>query len=334
VRDLCRNADVVVQSYRAGAIKRLGLDYEAIRAINPDVIYLNASGYGIDGPFGGRPAYAPSIGAAGGFSMTNLGIAELGDADMPLANVQDLSRRLGGAGTTDMAQADGVACNVVATAILFGLVARDLGAGGQDLRTSMLNSASHSISGFSVRWPGSPTPAMVDPGLWGTGALHRVYPSAQGYVFLSATDAGGWERLVAVLGDQALATDPRFATATARHANDAELTTALEQAFASRPAAQWQAEGLRHGLGLVQVCDRPIQAHLFDTEMGEQHHLMVEIVHPTWGELPRQAPHVTLSRSAVQAPTAVMAGEQTDLVLTKAGKADEIAHLRETGVVC
>jgi len=334
VRDLCRDADVVVQSYRAGAIERLGLDYEAIRAINPDVIYLNASGYGIDGPFGRRPAYAPSIGAAGGFSMTNLGIAELGDADMPLAKVQDLSRRLGGAGTTDMAQADGVACNVVATAILFGLVARDLGAGGQDLRTSMLNSASHSVSGFSVRWPGSPTPAMVDPGLWGTGALHRIYQAAQGYVFLSASREGAWERLVAVLGDGALATDARFATAAARQANDGELIAALEQAFAGRPAAQWQAEGLRQGLGLVQVCDRPIQANLFDTEMGEQHHLMVDIVHPTWGELPRQAPHVTLSRSAVQTPTAVMAGEQTDLVLTKAGKADEIPHLRETGVVC
>jgi crotonobetainyl-CoA:carnitine CoA-transferase CaiB-like acyl-CoA transferase len=182
VHDLCRDADVVVQSYRAGAIKRLGLDYEAIRAINPDVIYLNASGYGIDGPFGGRPAYAPSIGAAGGFSMTNLGIAELGDADMPLANVQDLSRRLGGAGTTDMAQADGVACNVVATAILFGLVARDLGAGGQDLRTSMLNSASHSISGFSVRWPGSPTPLTRAGGsaswpCWATRPWPRILVS-------------------------------------------------------------------------------------------------------------------------------------------------------------
>lgn len=332
-RDLCRDADVVIQSYRAGAIERLGLDYKSIKAINPDIVYINASGYGTDGPYGHRPAYAPSIGAAAAFSTTNMGMSGATPPDMTLAEVQDIARRLGGAGTADMAQADGVACNVAATAIMLGLLARDFGCGGQELWTSMLNSGSHMMSGFTVTWPGAPAPAMVDTALTGTSALSRIYPGADGSVLVKITDEAGWTALVEALGDSTLAADARFATAQDRAANDAALQAELTRVLATRPAAEWEREGIARGIGLVEAINQPSQVRFLDTDFGDVHHLKVDVVDPTWGELPRQAPHVVFSRSAVQAKPAVTAGQQTDEVLTRAGMADRIEQLRADGVV-
>lgn len=332
-RDLCRDADVVVQSYRAGAIERLGLDYQSIRAINPDIVYLNASGYGTDGPFGHRPAYAPSIGAGAGSAMANLGLTGEDAGSLTIDQVRNISRRLGGAGTTDVAQADGVACNAVATAILFGLIARERGAGGQELGTSMLNTSSHMMSGFSVTWPGASPPAMVTPDLTGLNALYRIYPAASGFVFVAAPGDAEWHALATELDGQGLSADPRFATAASRKANDAELAALLGPIFRALPAAEWEARFTPLGLGVVAVSERNMQGTIMDTPFGEQHHLMVDVVDPTWGELPRQAPHVAFSRSAVQAKAAVLAGQQTDEVLRRAGMEPRIAQLRADGVV-
>ncbi len=71
VHELARRCDVVLQCYRAGVAARIGIDEATFKALNPDLVYLNSPGYGIDGPYGGKPAYAPSIGAASGVSLTD-----------------------------------------------------------------------------------------------------------------------------------------------------------------------------------------------------------------------------------------------------------------------
>lgn len=332
-RELCRDADVVIQSYRAGAIERLGLDYASIRAINPDVVYLNASGYGTDGPFGHRPAYAPSIGAGAGAAMANLGLTGEDAATLTIDQIRDISRRLGGAGTTDVAQADGVACNAVATAILFGLIARERSGAGQELGTSMLNTSSHMMSGFAVTWPGASPPAMVAADLTGLNALYRIYPAAGGFIFVGVLSDPEWHALAVAVGRPDLAADERFISAAARKANDAALADLLGPIFLTRPADEWEARCTPLRLGVVEVSGRNMQGTVMDTPFGAQHHLMVDVIDPTWGELPRQAPHVCLSRSAVQAKAAVLAGQQTDEVLRKAGMEPRIAQLRADGVV-
>ncbi len=71
VYEIARRCDVVLQCYRAGVAPRVGIDEATLKAVNPGLVYLNAPGYGIDGPYGGKPAYAPSIGAASGVSLTD-----------------------------------------------------------------------------------------------------------------------------------------------------------------------------------------------------------------------------------------------------------------------
>ncbi|HET9628174.1 MAG TPA: CoA transferase [Novosphingobium sp.] len=332
-RDLCRDADVVVQSFRAGAVQRLGLDYEAIRQINPDVVYLNACGYGIDGPYGHRPAYAPSIGAAAGFAMINLGMGGEESSDLPFEQILDIARRLSSAGTTNMAQADGAACNGVATGIMFGLYARARGAGGQQLGTSMLNTGSHMMSGFTVTWPGAPAPLLVDEGHTGVRALRRTYAAKSGYVMVVAKTEAEWHGIAEALGAPELAADPRFATFAARDANDAALTAALGELFKARSAQEWEQTFVALRLGVIQVAEEQAESVALDTPFGEQHHLAAVVEDPTWGELPRLVPHVAFSRSTTRIEPAVLAGQQTDQVLTLAGMADRIEQLRADGVV-
>ena len=197
VVELASKVDVVLQGFRAGVVERLGLDDASIRRVNPDVIYVNANGYGVDGPYGRKPAYAPSIAAAIGVSYTNLGSAAPTGEDSSLAEIRNGARRLYGAGALANAQPDGLAALGVASAIMFGIVARDRGHGGQELFTSMLSTGAHVMSAQTVDWPGSVAEASVDADLRGFQALYRVYDAATGFVFLAAPTQHEWERLVA-----------------------------------------------------------------------------------------------------------------------------------------
>jgi crotonobetainyl-CoA:carnitine CoA-transferase CaiB-like acyl-CoA transferase len=334
VRRIAARADVVVQGFRAGVVQRLGLGYEAVKAINPEVIYVNAPGYGVDGPYGGRPAYAPSIGAAAGFALTNLGRAGVEPGDPTIAEIQDTARRLAWAGTHTTAQADGAAAIGVATAIAFGLYARGCGAGGQQLFTSMLNSGAHMMSAHAVSWPGSEPPTPVDPQMRGLGALYRIYDCAEGFVFLAAKSDHDWERLTKALTPHVdLAGDPRFADGEGRAPNDGALADTLAEVFATRSAADWERELLGRGVGCVEVTTTSMEAKLIDTPFGRDSGYVADAEDPTWGETPRQAPLTRLSRSATRAPPACLAGQHTDAILAELGLGDEIERLRSAGLV-
>src|SRR5262249_38807736 len=73
VRTLVARADAALLTFRAGVVERLGLDPETLLSISPDLVCLSAVGYGVDGPFGGRPTFAPAIAAGSGVAGRNLG---------------------------------------------------------------------------------------------------------------------------------------------------------------------------------------------------------------------------------------------------------------------
>src|SRR6202021_2071975 len=75
VHELAKRSPLALQSFRGPAAQRQGVDSATLRRINPDLVYLNAPGYGTDGPCGDRPAYAPTIGAGSGLVMRNIGTA-------------------------------------------------------------------------------------------------------------------------------------------------------------------------------------------------------------------------------------------------------------------
>ncbi|MGD9795896.1 MAG: CoA transferase, partial [Acidimicrobiia bacterium] len=185
VQELAKTADIVFQGYRAGAAARAGVDAQSLRTFNPDLIYLNAPGYGTGGPHGHRPAYAPSIGAAGGIARANVGGLVDERDDLTMEQIQDGARRLSGGGTITNAQADGIAALGVGTALVLGLLARQRGAGAQEMLTTMLSTAAHALHPETIDYPGCPPHPEADLALRGFNALYRIYDAADGWVFLA-----------------------------------------------------------------------------------------------------------------------------------------------------
>lgn len=343
VRRIAAGADVVLQSYRAGVAERLGLDAASLHAVNPDLVYLDAMGYGVDGPCGDRPAYAPSISAAAGIARLNFGSGLLrSGSELTTAEVRETSIRLWTAALRGNAQADGLAAVAAATAMLLGLYARARGRGGEHMVTSMLVSAVHALPQSFLETTGTGADGVadtVDAGLYGLGPLYRLYQASEGWVFLAAPSQDEWRALLAALDDadvpesRQLASDERFATVEARGENADALAGALAEVFAARPAAWWEARLTPSGVGCVEVwTDAP--ENLLMSEVGRASGMTVDVVHPTFEEHPRLAPLVRFSRSLTTAGPGCLAGQHTDRVLAELGYSPaRRSDLRARGVV-
>jgi crotonobetainyl-CoA:carnitine CoA-transferase CaiB-like acyl-CoA transferase len=331
---LVRRADAVLRSFRAGVAERLGYDDASLLAINPDLVYLNAPGFGVDGPYGRRPAYAPTIGAGAGQAGRNLGASMVQHPSLDMSEVKALSLRMGGAVMSGN-NPDASSAAVVGTALLLGLVARARGAPGQSMLTTMLNSMSHVLSDDMVEYAGRPAAPAVDEQVFGFGPLYRIYDTASGFVFLAAPTEAEWERLASVLpGDPAH--DPRFVSVEARAAHADELTAIVAAAMVTRPATEWERDLTRLDVACVVVEEGPPEATIMegDRALARQLDLVVDLDHPVCGEYPRMKPLATLSRTPGSTPGAPGLGADTDRVLAELGYTDaHVAALRASKVV-
>ena len=217
VHALATKSDLALQSFRAGVAKRQGVDAETLRTVNPDLVYLSSPGYGIDGPCGDRPAYAPTIGAGSGLVMRNIGSAIKERPGLSLREIRSEARRLSGAGTTEYAQADGISALTAASAMLLGLLVRDREGISQEMLTTMLTSTAHALAEDMVEYKDRPPTPVADSQLFGYSARYRLYKSADEWIYLAAPYAKEWPALCAALRSEVdLAADQRFTDETSR----------------------------------------------------------------------------------------------------------------------
>jgi crotonobetainyl-CoA:carnitine CoA-transferase CaiB-like acyl-CoA transferase len=334
VRDLARDADVVLQSFRAGVAERLGLDAASLRAVNPDLVYLTAPGYGTDGPCGHRPAYAPTIGAGAGLAFRNAGASSAITAspDMSLADVKRVFGRLVYA-VMGVGNADGYAAVTVGTALVLGVLARKRGHGGQSMLTTMLSTATHALSEDMVRYEGRGPVEQADADLYGLSALYRLYETQEGWVFLAAPSSREWDRLTASV--PGLADDERFRTEEDRRTHDDALAEVLSALFRTRPAADWEHCLRAADVACVVVVPGPVEGgYLDEGSVGQVSGFVTSCEHPFLGEMPRLAPMVRFSRSSTVAGDACAVGQHTRPVLRGLGYSEErIDALLASGVV-
>ncbi|WP_245921704.1 CaiB/BaiF CoA transferase family protein [Nocardia nova] len=332
VYQLVRRSDIVLQCFRGAAAERAQIDETTLKAINPDIVYLSTPGYGVEGPYAARPAYAPSIGAA-----TGLSALDGRDAVNPPRDRDALragARTLHAAGAVPAVQSDGIAALGVASAMLVGLYAKRNGVELSNMVTTMLGTVHQALISYNTSYAGRPEIDVPDAQFYGLGALYRMYQAADGWVFLAAPLSSEWEALVKALSPYAdLASDSRFSTVQDRHTNDAALADVLADVFAGKEKQQWEDELTALDVGCVAILERNSESALQSDPFFEAGY-SVEAISPIFDEHRRLAPLTRFSRSRTKADAGCTVGQHTRPVLREIGIGEErIDELVELGII-
>jgi crotonobetainyl-CoA:carnitine CoA-transferase CaiB-like acyl-CoA transferase len=328
---LVEQADVFVFGFRPGMEKRLGADYETLKSINPNLIYMNAAGYGADGPFALRPMYGNTTRALSGGTYRQSG--RWLDPELALSSevegLKGIASHLVGSST---AGGDPESAMGRATTLLMAILAHDRVGHGQFIDTSMVSLTAFANSDDFVMYEGKVPMPIPDKEAYGLGALYRLYPTADGWLFLAAPTQADWEVLSSVAPE--LAANSRFASPDARAEHDADLTEAVTTLLAGRPAADWESEFVRRGLGGVAVFEGSIGDFSITDPAIISAGLTVEVESPRFGSYPRHGAPVTLSDSSAHLGPAPELGEQSEIILGELGYSnDEIAAFAKAKVV-
>jgi crotonobetainyl-CoA:carnitine CoA-transferase CaiB-like acyl-CoA transferase len=235
MRDLIRDADVLLENMRPGAMDRLGLGYAHASATNPRLVYASVTGFGPSGPYRDRPAY-DGIGQA---------LSGLLSLLSERTTIQPIGPNF----------SDSLAGLFAAYGILAALVARNQTGAGQHVQTSLVAATlAFLVAPATDTLNGAPAP----------GPLSRP-TSSQTYAWLASdglpltvhlsSPPKFWEGLARATGRPDLLDDPRFRTRVARRAHYVELRDELGRVFSTRPRQEWLERLAAHDVPCAPVYD-------------------------------------------------------------------------------
>jgi len=316
LRRLIRVSDVLVENYRPGTLERLGFGWEAIRRLNPCMIYASISGFGHDTlrEYAGRAAYDLVAQAYSGLmSITG---PEGGDPCRVGSSVGDI-----------------IAGHQAAIGILAALLHRQRTGRGQRYDGSMVDGLFSVLENAVVRYTVSgevPRPlGTAHPSI----TPFQAFPTRDGWIVTPIGSPKLWERFCIVLGRCDLVADPRFSDNPARTAHRRELVEILTRELCQRTTQEWlelfDAEGIPCSPvnNVREICDDPHIAY---------RRMLVEIDQPGVGPMRIAGSPIRLSETPGRVRAgAPRLGEHTEDVLRQVlgMSAQEIARLREQGVV-
>ena len=313
---LCDGADVFVQNFRPGVCERLGFGKEVMMARNPDLIYVDISGYGQTGPYNDRRVYDPVIQGLTGHVAAQIN---------PEVPFHDVHRTI---------VADKSTSYTVAQAITAALLARERGlARGQVIDVAMIDAA------LAFFWPdGMMSRTLVDDPMFGQRAtlaqIMRVTQCGEGQlIYFAGTDK---ERhgLFRALDRPEWCTDERFGNVQAlmNPENYLALGEALAAAF-----LEWNADELLPRLIAEEVPAGPIHTFdsLIDDEQLAHNHTFFEWDHPTAGRIRQVRPAPRFSATPlVPMPLIPTLGQHNEEVALELGyTSEQISALREKGIL-
>jgi crotonobetainyl-CoA:carnitine CoA-transferase CaiB-like acyl-CoA transferase len=312
-RALVAKADVVVENFSGGVMKKFGLDYASVAPTNPRLIYCSISAYGRKGDFALRPGFDPITQAESGF--------------MSLNGFPDGEPVRTGPPIVDMATGMS-ACN----AILLALIARDRLGRGQQVEVALIDTAVAMTGFYGMAYliNGS------NPGRFGNSPNGSptvgVYRASDGPFYMACANDRLYRRLVTdVLERPDLVTDPEFAQRKARTANREKLRAIIASVFAGDTLENWIAKMKKANIPVGYL--RTVEEGFNAPEVRDRHRLS-RIPHPTAGSIPNIESPVTMSLTPTVDPVAApLLGQHTGNVLRKTLGYDDrrIAALAEAG---
>jgi crotonobetainyl-CoA:carnitine CoA-transferase CaiB-like acyl-CoA transferase len=318
IRELAKHADVVLENYKVGQLKRYGLDYESLKAVKPDLVYCSVTGFGQDGPYAHRAGYDFLIQGMGGLMSVT------GERD-------DLPG--GGPQKAGVALCDLMTGMYATIAILAALTHRDRTGEGQyidmallDVQVAMLaNMGSNYLhSGKAPKRWGNAHPNIVP---------YQTFACPDGYIIVATGNDGQYVKFVEAGGRPELASDPRFITNPLRVQNRDVLVPILAGMVLTKTRDEWIAQ-----LEAVGVPCGPINdiGDVYRNEQVQAREMVVSVPHPTAGSMKLVRSPMRLSATPPDASTAPPTlGQHTDSVLRDLlGHSDaDIAALRTRGVL-
>ena len=305
---LLRGADILLEGFRPGVIKRLGFGYETVATREPRLLYVSISGFGQTGPLAERPATDPVLQAYTGMMAENRG--EDGIPHRVPVIVVDMSTAL-----------------YAFQAVSAALYARRDEARGRFIEVSLMQAAAALQSTRLIA-------CHLEGGTMRPGAVPGgIFKTADGWMSIVAINDREWQALCGAMDLPQFATDERFATPSARLGNDVALYAIMRPAIAAKPSAHW--------------AERFTAARLMHERLNSYAEFLAQPqVHATdlihWLNQPgltRPVPMPVLPGATIPADgapdvTAPVCGQHTDAILREHGySAEEISGLTASGAI-
>jgi len=314
LRRLATSADVLVENFKPGTTRSMGIDYESLRDDNPRLIYASITGFGTEGPYGGWPGFDQiAQGMSGLMSISGHADGEPTRVGVPIGDL--------------------VAGMWTATGISAAIAQRHTTGEGQMVETSLLASLVGMLCVQGQRYlslEDVPDRAGNDhPVIYPYGS----FTASDGLLNLAAATQSMWASLCRLLDLESLREHPDYLDNSARSQNRESLRQLLNQRLAARPAMEWTRELIAAGIpagpvfNLDQVFSDP---HVMHNGLAE------EVEHPVIGSLRQLSNPLrmgSIGKNTVRSHPPLL-GENSEAVLAAFGLSpSEIADLVETGIV-
>ena len=311
LKKLAKDADILVENYRPGALRRLGLGYEVLKEINPRLVYTSISGFGQTGPWADRPGFDLMAQAMSGvMSVTGYPDSPPVKAGVPVADI-------------------GCALFAIYATLAAYIGAKSTGQ-GQYVDAALFDTAMAFSVWDTCDWWGTGKP----PQPLGTAnkmtAPYQAMACSDGWFVMGANNQKLWTKLCQLMGREELLEDPRFTTISNRLANRQALQDELEKTFRQKPKDYWVETLLANGLPAGPILSYP---EAFGSEHAQVRGMRMEIDHPVEGKVPNIGFAVKLSGTPQQVRRhPPLLGEHNEEVLAEIGlDAAEIERLRADG---
>ena len=313
-KQLVKQSDILVENFRPGTMKKFGLDYEALAAEHPSLIYAACSGFGQTGPFAQQGAYDMIIQGMGGI------ISITGEPDGPPVRV--------GTSISDI-----TAALFTTIGILSALHHRNNTGKGQLVDVAMLDSLVAVLENAIVRY--FATDEIPKP----LGSRHpaitpfEAFESADGHVIIAIGNDVLWAKFCEHVDRKNLISDPRFSSNAERTANHSELFPILSEIMRQRTTDEWidALEKIGVPCGPINTIDKVV-SH----PQVQAREMITQVVHQVTGAVEVPGVPIKLSDTPgdVDAPAPGL-GEHTDEILTDMLKmsSDEMEQLRQEGII-
>ena len=317
IRRLAARADVLIENYKTGQLRKYGLDYASLKALNARLIYCSITGFGQTGPYAHRAGYDYIIQGMGGL-MSITGERD----DLPGGGPQKVG----------VAVADLMTGMYSGVAILAALASREQTGAGQSIDMALLDTQVAMLANMNMNYLTSGQSPVRAGNAHQNLVPYQVFECADGHVIIAAGNDAQYTRFCAAGGEPQLATDPRFAANPQRVRNREALIPLLAAMVKKQTRQAWM-----EGLEAVGVPCGPINtiADAFADPHVRARGLRIDLPHPAAGSIPMVANPIKYSGTPLEynAPPPML-GEHSDAVLRSLNYGEaEIAQLRAAGIL-